>query len=264
MNRIHTLMATRGKRKLLIPFFTVGYPQMAQSRALVTTAADSGADIIELGIPFSDPLADGPAIQLSSQVALKNGVNLESVLETVTWVRKRSEVPLVLMGYYNPILTFGVSRFLKACAEVGVDGLIIPDLPVEEAHEYCTQIKNNDLSSVFLVAPTSAPERIALIDRFSSDFVYAVTVTGVTGVRRRFDSSTKAYLTRLRRSLKHPFVAGFGVSSPETARSLASHCDGVVIGSALVNMIQAAASSDRARKEVARFLGTVRRGLDKP
>ena len=263
MNRIRGLLATRGKRKLLVPFFTVGFPSVAQSTQLILAAAESGADIVELGMPFSDPLADGPAIQFSSQIALKNGTNLGTVLETVLAVQKKSAVPLVLMGYYNPVYAYGTARFLRAAAVAGVDGLIIPDLPLEEATEFGTQMNANDLSSIFLVAPTSSSERMKLIDRHSTDLVYAVTVTGVTGARRAFDDSTEQYLKLLHRRLTKPFVAGFGVSSAESATRLAAYADGVVIGSALIGLVRESRTSKQGVDAVKRFLSKIRRALDR-
>ena len=263
MNRIRNLIATRGERKLLVPFFTVGYPDVACSTRLALAAANSGADMIELGMPFSDPLADGPAIQYSSQIALRNGTNLDTVIVCVSAIRTQTEVPLVLMGYYNPIFAYGTSKFLKLCARTGVDGLIIPDLPIEEATEFCTHMKSNDLSSIFLVAPTSSTERVKAIDRHSSDFVYAVTVTGVTGARRKFDRSTEQYLSSLRRLLTRPFVAGFGVSSAESAKRLARYSDGVVIGSELISQMREARTSSEGVKKVTSLLSSIRRALDR-
>ncbi|HOD65779.1 MAG TPA: tryptophan synthase subunit alpha [candidate division Zixibacteria bacterium] len=262
MSRVSRLLsARRPGHKLLAPFFTAGFPDPAVWRALVGTAAAAGADIIEIGIPFSDPLADGPAIQFSSHCALRNGLSLAVLLDGIADLRARLDLPFILMGYYNPLLAYGEERFLEDAAAAGVDGLIIPDLPIEEAVSYRRAARRQGLSTVFLVAPTSTPERVKLIDKSSTDFVYAVTVTGVTGTGKTFGEATDAYLRRLTAVLTRPFVAGFGVNGPAAARRMARYADGVVIGSALVEVIRSAATKRQAATEVGRFLDTVRRVL---
>jgi len=262
VNRIRNLLALRDGRKLLIPFFTAGYPDLKTSLELVQLAEAAGADVVELGMPFSDPLADGPEIQYSSQVALQNGVGLESILSAVGKLREEVSIPLVLMGYYNPILAYDPDRFLQQASRRGVDGFIIPDLPIEEADDFRKSAEALGLSSIFLVAPTSSRIRIRAIDAACSDLVYAVTVTGVTGSGRRFDNSTDRYLKGLQEQLTHPFVAGFGVSSPESATRLARYADGVVIGSVLVQMLREAKTRAAALGQVGKFLRRVRRALD--
>ncbi len=261
MSRIADVVMKPRAGKLLVPFFTAGFPDMRTTVALVKAAAEAGADMVELGMPFSDPLADGPEIQHSSKAALDNGTNLRRVLKAVEQLQREVELPLILMGYYNPLLTYGETKFLKRAASAGVDGFIIPDLPVEEAAGFKTLVESNGMSAVFLAAPTSSPERVRLIDKFSTDFVYAVTVTGVTGVGRTFGTDTDRYMRRLKQELTKPFVAGFGVSSAESARRLARYADGVVIGSALVKIIRGAANRRSCLKQVTRFLAKVRRAL---
>jgi tryptophan synthase alpha chain len=200
-------------------------------------------------------------IQHSSHVALKRGANLKLILSGVESLRKSIETPLILMGYLNPIIAFGTSKFLSRAARVGVDGLIIPDLPVEEAIGFGEQIEKRGMSTILLVSPTSPRERWHDIDRYSTDFVYAVTVTGVTGAGRKFDIHTDHYLRQLRRSLSKPFVAGFGVDSPEAAKRLCRSADGVVIGSALIKLIDSARNAAEARRKVTRFLTSVRKAL---
>lgn len=258
MNRITQKLRERDKRKLLIPFFTVGFPDLRSSLDLVKVAVDCGADLVELGMPFSDPLADGPEIQLSSAAALRNGVNLKKILNAVKTIRSHSEVPLILMGYYNPILAYGEERFLADASKAGVDGLIIPDLPVEEAGSIKRAADAQNLSTIFLVAPTSTTDRIRRIEQMSSDFVYAVTVTGVTGARKGFSTATETYLAKLSWLLHKPFVAGFGVSSPESARRLVCYSDGVVIGSALVRTISNARAKWLYLKQVGRCLSSIK------
>jgi len=248
-------------RKLMIPFLTAGYPDRKTFANLFGAAAEARADIIEIGIPFSDPLADGPAIQYSSQKALENGITLSEILKTVADLRSKSQTPIVLMGYYNPIVAFGVESFIHSAAASGVDGLIVPDLPVDEAIEFRKRAELAGLSLIFLAAPTSTDSRIKRIDRMSSDFVYAVTVTGVTGTGKKFDVSTDKYLKHLKAILKSPFVAGFGVSSPSDARRLTRYADGIVIGSALIRLIQKAKSRRQAVMAVESFLSSIRKAV---
>ena len=260
-NRIRSRLSCLGDDKLLVPFFTAGYPDMETSLEHVRIAADNGADIIELGMPFSDPLADGPKIQYSSHIALQHGTNLSQILDGVSQLRKDTNIPIVLMGYYNPVYSYGEEKFLRDASDAGVDGLIIPDLPVDEARTYCAAIRKYNLSVIFLVAPTSAPDRIRLVDRRSTDFVYAVTVTGVTGTRTEFNSETDRYLGDLSHRLKKPFVAGFGVSSAESAQRLCRYANGVVIGSALVSIIREARSKRASFQAVGGFLRNIRKAL---
>lgn len=261
MNRVAERVAGVDGAKLLIPFFTAGYPDMKASLDYAKAAADAGADIIELGMPFSDPLADGPAIQYSSHQALQAGVNLRSILKGVEQLRRTVDLPVILMGYLNPMMAYGMNKFLRQAARAGVDGFIIPDLPVDDATDYLDAMQANRLSVVFLVAPTSPPERIKAADMNSSDFVYAVTVTGVTGTGRKFSRSTDRYLRQLRRLVSKPYVAGFGVSSPESAQRLCRYADGVVIGSALVKLIRDSGNKGQARRDIARFLSSVRKAI---
>ena len=261
MNRITKRLKERGNRKLLIPFFTVGFPDYRSSLDLVGAARDSGADFVELGIPFSDPLADGPEIQLSSMISLRSGTNIKHILKAVEAIRNRSEIPVILMGYYNPILAYGEERFFADASSSGVDGLIVPDLPVDEADRLKEFADSNSISTIFLVSPTSTDERIRLVERMSTDFVYAVTVTGVTGASRSFDTTTDRYLLKLKRTLHKPYVAGFGVSSAESARRLIRYSDGVVIGSALVRIITDAGSKREYLKQVSHFLCSIRKAI---
>ena len=260
-NRIAGVLSTLGTRKMLVPFFTAGFPDMKTSMKLIETAAACGCDMIEIGMPFSDPMADGPQIQYSSHVALANGTNLDMILDGVRQIRETVQIPLILMGYYNPIIAHGEKRFLREAAEAGVDGFIIPDLPVEEAGDFSKCAESIGLSMIFLVSPTSSPKRVRLIDRSSTDLVYALTVTGVTGSGRKFGQDTDDYLKSLKQRLRKRFVAGFGVSSPASAERLGKYADGVVIGSALVKIIRQAPNNRKATAEVERFLKSVRKAL---
>jgi len=262
MNRIRDILRTRDDRKLLVPFLTVGYPSLRTCIELTRTAIDSGADMVELGMPFSDPMADGPQIQYSSQVALDNGTSLNEVLTAVEQVRAKSDVPIVLMGYYNPVLAHGTSRFASRANAAGADGFIIPDLPIEEAGSFRGSLDKQDMSAIFLAAPTSTPKRVKQINSASTDFVYAVTIAGVTGSSRSFDTKTDNYLKQLSASLTKPFVAGFGVSSPESAQRLCRYADGVVIGSALIRTYREARNKKAGRQAIGRLLKSIRRAID--
>jgi tryptophan synthase alpha chain len=263
VSRISDLLARRGRRKLLVPFFTVGYPDFRTSLALIKAGIEAGSDIVELGMPFSDPMADGPDIQLSSHIALSRGTSLTSVFQAVQAMRKYSDTPLLLMGYYNPVVAMGTDRFVARATQAGANGLIIPDLPIDEAKELQRPAEAAGLSMVYLVSPTSSLERMKRIDRACTDLVYAVTVTGVTGGRSGYDRSTDNYLGGLRKQLSKPFVAGFGVSSPESARQLVRYADGVVIGSALIKRFRTARNRNSGIQRVKRLLASIRTALDK-
>ena len=260
-NRIADLMKNRNRRKLLVPFFTAGFPDSKIFVGLVKAAETAGADMIEIGLPFSDPLADGTEIQYSSQIALENKISMTAIWEITRQIRSKTDIPLIYMGYYNPIIAYSEERFLKSCKNAGCDGLIVPDLTPEESGPYKRIADILGLSTIFLVAPTSTDRRIQMIDTLSSDFVYTVTVTGVTGLGKSFDTSTETYLRHIRKQLTKPFVAGFGVSSVASAKRLAENSDGVVIGSKLVRIIRESKNKKEAIREVERFLISVRKAI---
>ena len=261
MNRISRYLNQDKKRKLLIPFFTAGYTDKATTLNLIKGAIDSGCDMIEIGFPFSDPLADGEEIQFSSYHALKNGMTLARTLRIAEQVRKTSDVPLILKGYYNPILSYGENKFMKDAKSAGVDGLIIPDLPVSEASEFKRYALRHDISTIFLAAPTTDKIRLKQIEKNCSDIVYAVTVTGVTGGGKVFGIDTDNYLKGLKKVLGKKFVAGFGVSSPEIAKRFCRYSDGVVIGSKLISLMRSAKSNSEGVKDAAKFLSSVRKAI---
>jgi len=234
MNRIKKFW--RKEQKALVPFLTAGFPKRNSTPELVMALAGSGASMIEIGIPFSDPVADGPTIQASSQIALQNGLRLQDIFRQVEQIRVKSDIPLLLMGYYNPILACGLEKFAQAASNAGVDGLIVPDLPPEEGNGLGTACHRAGLSLVYLIAPTTPPERIAKIDAASTDFCYCVSTTGVTGERKKLSAELKDFLLCVRMRTKKPFVVGFGISTPEQAAAVAPLSDGVVVGSALVRI----------------------------
>lgn len=252
-----SVLRARGK-KALVFFVTAGFPERDSTPDVAAALQEGGADMLEIGMPFSDPPADGPAIQNSSARALKNGVGLATVLEAVRRIRTRSAIPLVLMGYLNPILTFGAERFFAEAAKAGVDGIILPELPLEETHRFKAPMEANGLSQVLLVAPTTSDDRMARIDAASRGFLYCVSLAGVTGSSRR--APLTDYLERVRRhASRNPVLVGFGISNPDDAASMAGASDGVIIGSALVRILESYPSSD----VLAAWARTFREALDR-
>ncbi len=248
--------------KTLSLFITAGFPKLETTVPLVAELANAGADVIELGIPFSDPVADGPTIQMSSEVALRNGVTLQKTFEMVFEISKQSNIPLVLMGYSNPIFAFGLEKFLSTCKQLGVNGTIIADLPLEESAEYRTLAKQYDISTIFLATPTTPDERLKLLDEASNGFLYCVSITGVTGERKQISQQAKDFLTRARKVVtKNPLFVGFGISTPEDAKDLAQYADGIIIGSALIKILQSAKDGN-AIADAKKFVHSIRQSLD--
>jgi tryptophan synthase alpha chain len=245
MGRIENRLALLKARseKALALFITGGYPNLHSAATLVPVLEEGGADIIEIGMPFSDPLADGPVIQESSSVALANGAHLQSILEDVAEIRSSSDIPIVLMGYLNPIVSYGAKSFFSLAARCGADGIILPELPLEEAGRFSEECTSSGLSQVLLVTPTTSPDRITSIDEASRGFVYCVSTTGVTGIAGR--NSPREYFGNVRRLVRrNPLLVGFGISTPEAARQLSRDADGVIIGSALIRKINESVSPD--------------------
>ena len=240
----------------LVTFVTAGDPDPAETPALVAALAAAGADIVELGIPYSDPLADGPIIQASSQRSLDAGITPDTVLEMVRDCRARTDVPIVLMTSYNLALRCGLARFAGTFAEAGADGTILTDLPPEEAAPWKAASEAAGLATIFLVAPTSTPERIKLIAEYTSGFVYCVSRTGVTGARAEMDPALAALLTRIRAATGKPLCVGFGVSRPEHVSQVLEIADGAVIGSALVDFLHTTKDSPSRREDLARLVSS--------
>ncbi len=225
-------------RPAFVAFLTAGDPSLDGTVKAALALDEAGADVLELGVPFSDPLADGPVIQRSSERALARGVTLERVLEAVRRIRERSELPLLLFSYWNPLLQYGVSRLARDAKQAGVDGALVTDLPPEEAGEWIAQARAADLDTVFLASPTSPPERLKLVAEASRGFVYAVSRTGVTGERQSLSADASPLVQRLRALTDVPVALGFGLSTPEQVREAAGIADGVVVGSALVRFLE--------------------------
>ncbi|TMF14495.1 MAG: tryptophan synthase subunit alpha [Chloroflexi bacterium] len=259
MSRIAATFARLGAqgRLGLIAYLTVGYPRLDATPALVEAAAESGADAIELGIPFSDPLADGRTIQAASQQALKGGVTVGRALEAASAARKKTEVPLLFMTYLNPILAFGLERFCRAATEAGVDGLIVPDLPPAESVDLRRAADASHIDLVFFVAPTSSETGIVAACRAATGFIYCIAVTGVTGARPELDPALLPLIETVRRHTNLPIVVGFGISRVEHLKALEGKADGVIVASALLDAI-ARAPEDPAG-QVRRFLSDLRR-----
>jgi tryptophan synthase alpha chain len=226
------------QRAAFIPYITAGDPSIEVTKKLFIALEESGADIIELGVPFSDPIADGPTVQKASERALKTGINLKSILELVKDLRQRSELPIALLTYYNTLLKYGIEAFSADAVEAGVDGVIVADLPPEEAEPIIEAAKKCDLATIFLVAPTSTPERMALIASVSSGFIYCVSVTGVTGARSSLSEYIYPMIAELRKHTDKPIGVGFGVSNTEQAKHVARLADAVIVGSAIINVIE--------------------------
>lgn len=251
----------RRGRKFLSLFITAGYPKLISTVPIAQLLAKAGADLIELGIPFSDPLADGPTIQHASTIALQNGVTLATVLEMAKEISNKIAVPIILMGYYNPILQFGIERFIVAAHDAGVQGLIVPDLPIEESKTIREQALAAGISLIYLAAPNTPAKRLDLIDSLTTSFVYATSVTGVTGVRQNVANAASNFLTELRPHIRHPVLVGFGVSTQEDVRRLCKQSDGVIVGSALVARLAEELEQKNGEEKISRYVRELKSGL---
>ncbi len=225
------------KKKAFIAFITGGYPSLKVTEELAVAFEEAGADILEIGIPFSDPLADGPTIQMSSFEALKKGTTVSKILDCVGHIRKRSQIPIALMTYYNPVFHFGDERFIKRASEAGVDGVIIPDLPPEEAKDLIHACRVHDVSSIFFLSPTTTKDRMKKVIASSTGFIYYVSVAGVTGARKQVSQQQIKPLAIARKMTDKPICVGFGISTPDQVRSVAQKCDGAIVGSAIIREI---------------------------
>jgi tryptophan synthase alpha chain len=225
-------------RPSLVAYLTCGDPDLATSRDIALATIEAGADVIELGVPFSDPVADGPVIQRASERALRGGTTVHQVLGLAKEIRRRSQAGLIIFTYLNPIMRMGWAKFSAAVEDAGVDGALITDLPVEESHDYVSEMRNRALATVFLAAPTSTDQRLKQIARASSGFVYAVSRTGVTGARQQLPEDAPALVRRLRKYTKLPVAVGFGISTAEQFRAVRHFADAAVVGSAIVQTIE--------------------------
>ena len=247
--------------RALVPFLTAGDPDLETTEELVLAMAEAGADVIELGVPFSDPTAEGPTIQRSSSRALARGTSLRSILRLVDRLRARVEQPLVLMGYANPIHAMGAEAFARAASLVGVDGIIIPDLPPEDGRPWLDPCRAAGIDPILLAAPTTPPARLAMLVRETRGFLYAVSLQGVTGARTTIARGIEEQVRYAKSLSEIPICVGFGVSTPEQAKRIGEYADGVVIGSAIVDRIEQAASKTSAIDDVACFIAELKASL---
>ena len=264
MNRIDekfSALKSRG-RTALITFITAGDPDLETTAKILRVLERSGADLVELGVPFSDPMADGPTIQRASERALQKGASLPRILRMVREFRRDSEIPLILFGYYNPFFRYGLKRFTREASRAGVDGILCVDLPPEESGELKRWTDARGLDTIFLLAPTSDAGRIRLVAQQGRGFVYYVSVTGVTGARRRFEDHLHAQVARVRRYTSLPVGVGFGISTPEQAAWIASFADAAVVGSALIEAMEKADQNQEKVKRAGLFVGRLKRAMN--
>ncbi len=256
-NRIDRFFEDRFRRRALIGYVTIGYPSPEATLRIVPALVESGCDIIELGIPFSDPLADGPIIQKSSFEALRKGITLPKCIEIARALRAELDVPLIFMGYYNPILHYGPEAFCRAGAAAGVDGLIIPDLPPEEGAELEGFSQREGMDLIYLLAPTSDDERIRIVAERSRGFIYLVSLTGVTGSGAELPPELEEFVNRVRNRTDKPLCVGFGIATAEQARRVAQVADGVIVGSRIIKLIE----EDPTLGKMKTFVRTLRAAL---
>lgn len=238
MNRIESLFARKNKG-LLNVYFTAGYPKLDDTLAIIKTLESSGADLVEIGMPFSDPVADGPTIQESNQVALRNGMTIEMLLNQLKGLRTEVDIPVILMGYLNPIMQYGIERFCEDAKSCGIDGLILPDLPMDEyLDHYKEQFDSAGLLNIFLITPQTTEERIRLIDHHSSGFIYMVSSVGITGAKSGISDTQQAYFDRINKlELSTPRLIGFGISDYNSFSTACDYASGAIVGSAFINLL---------------------------
>jgi len=247
MNRIENAFK---KKPIFMPYFPLGYPDLDTSIDVIEALAKNGADLIEVGLSFSDPLADGPVVQQATQIALEKGITVKKSLAAVAELRKRGvDIPLILMGYYNPMLAYGLEKFIHDAREAGADGFIVPDLPMEEAEEF--QSINGDMPLIQMLAPTSPNERMEAIARNAQGFIYLVSVTGVTGERTSISEGLGELIQRVREHTSAPVCVGFGIGTPEQAKEVGKMADGVIVGSACVKTIGGSETPVESAKQFA-------------
>ena len=255
MNRIENLFNKKRKsgKSALIFYLTAGYPDLMTTEALLPALEKAGADMVELGVPFSDPIADGPVIQKASSDALEKGATVKKILSIVHRFRKKSEMPIVLFGAFNPFYKFGLEKLVKECARIGADGLLVPDLPPEEAEEFISFCDDAGLCHIFLASPTTSPERSRLIVEKSTGFIYYISTRGVTGARDKLDKSILAQVKKIKSLTEKPVAVGFGISKPEHVAWLLGKADGIIVGSALIKEIGKGASVEERVQLASQF-----------
>ncbi len=256
MNRLNQLFSDK-KTEILSVYFTAGYPAADDTRTVIKTLADSGVDLIEIGMPFSDPMADGPVIQQSNDKALKNGMNLRLLFRQLEGIRSDVSIPLIMMGYLNPVMQYGIKEFCEKCHELMIDGIILPDLPYEiYTEKYRELFEDFNLHKIFLVSPQTSEERIRKIDAISKGFIYMVSSSSTTGAREKIVKEQEDYFLRLQQmNLKNPRLIGFGISNRETFQRACKYANGAIIGSAF---IKALAEEGDLKENIRRFVEMIR------
>jgi tryptophan synthase alpha chain len=258
MNRISK--AFNKTHKTLIAYITVGYPDIKETVDAASVLIDSGCDMLELGIPFSDPMADGVTIQKASYQALLNGITVHKCVEVATQIRSKTNIPLVFMGYLNPFLKYGAEKFSTDCSSAGIDGLIIPDLPYGELPDFTGQFAKHDIEIIHFLAPNSSEERIRQVGQNSQGFIYIVSVTGGPGVRKSFSAGLEQLIKRTKKATSLPLCIGFGISNAEQAAEAARMADGIIIGSKIVQLME---NSGGNYQKVGEFIKEIRQAIDK-
>ena len=251
-NRIKKLFSEH-KKDILSMYYTAGFPSLSATGSIAQTLAEAGADIIEIGIPYSDPVADGPTIQASNTIALKNGMRLSTLIAQVKEVRGKINVPIILMGYINPVLQYGMEKFAHDAADAGVDGVILPDMPMDEYIEnYKELFESVNISNTFLISPTTSEERIRKIDEVTDGFIYAVSASSITGAKGKFEQDQLDYFDRLKKmKLRNPYLIGFGISNHETFATASKFGAGAIVGSAFVDVLK---NSKDLATDITRFV----------
>ena len=260
MSRIEKRLVSLNGNKALVAFYTAGDPDLSASKDIFAVIEKNGADIIEIGVPFSDPLADGPTIQASSHRSLQKGTTLKKIIQLVADIRKTSELPIILMTSFNPVFVYGKKEFVADAVKAGVDGMIIPDLPPEEAEEFLGIAEGLDM--VFLLAPTSTPARIQQVGKVSKGFIYYISLTGTTGTKEALSAGLKKKVNEIKKSVSLPVLVGFGVSGPEQAKQAAEASDGVIIGSAIVKLIAEHSDPAERDRKLAEFLASIKKAIN--
>lgn len=257
-NRINEVLANN-KKGILSMYYTAGFPTLNDTPLIAESLAKAGADIIEIGIPYSDPVADGPTIQESNTIALKNGMRVSLLLEQVKVIRKNVTVPIILMGYINPVLQYGVEKFAKDASDAGVDGVILPDMPMDEYIEHYKIVFDSlNLSNTFLISPTTSEERIRKIDAVTDGFIYAVSASSITGAKGKFEKPQLDYFDRLKKmKLKNPYLIGFGISNHETFTTATQYGAGAIVGSAFVDLLK---RSNDLNADITAFVKSLKNG----
>ena len=260
MSRIKNRLASLNGNKALVAFYTAGDPDMEASKEIFSVIEKNGADIVEIGVPFSDPLADGPTIQASSHRSLKNGTTLKKIIRMVADIRKTSELPVVLMTSFNPIFVYGQKEFVADAVKAGVDGVIIPDLPHEEAEKFL--VIADGLDMIFLLAPTSTPDRVKQIGKISKGFIYYISLTGTTGTKQSLSVGLEEKVEEIKNSVSLPVLVGFGISGPEQAAEAAKVSDGVILGSAIVKLIETNSNPVERDRKLGEFLTSIKKAIN--